>query len=121
MQRDAEGATGLHYAALGGHRAVVEFLVERGADINAADGTFGATPAGWAIEYMRELGAFLGIELSDLAFAIRKGDVEWVKRFVTRFPALREARDTEGTAFKELARASGNAEIMRLLGVQHED
>src|SRR5258707_14615652 len=66
--RDDEGATLLHYAAFGGHRPMVELLVERGAEINAIDGHFGATPAGWAIEYLRERGGFLGIELSDLAF-----------------------------------------------------
>jgi hypothetical protein len=64
---------------------------------------------------MRELGGFLGIELSDLAFAIRRGDVEWVKRFVARFPALRSASDETGKLFSELARESGNAEIVRLI------
>jgi hypothetical protein len=61
--RDASGATALHYAALGGHRRIAEFLIESGADINARDGEFGATPAGWAIEYLRETGGFLSIEL----------------------------------------------------------
>lgn len=37
-------------AAFGGHRDVVQALVEQGAEINAGDGQFGATPAGWAIE-----------------------------------------------------------------------
>jgi len=46
---------------------VVEFLVQYGAEINAIDAEFGATPTGWAIEYLREMGGFLGIELADLA------------------------------------------------------
>jgi hypothetical protein len=37
------------------------------------------------------MGGFLGIELSDLAHAIERGDTEWVARFLRRFPALRTA------------------------------
>lgn len=113
-QRDADGATALHYAALQGNRAVVQALVNGGADVNIADTMFGATPAGWAIEYLRELGGFLGIELADLAFAIRQGDVTWVRRFLERFPALRTASDTKGHRFKQLADQSENPEIIRL-------
>jgi ankyrin repeat protein len=113
-KRDPSGATALHYAALGGHRAVVQELVNQGADINAADGEFGATPAGWAIEYLREMGGFLGIELNDFAHAIRRGEAEWVARFLRRFPALREACDTQGRPFKQLAQESGNQEIANL-------
>jgi ankyrin repeat protein len=40
--------TGLHNAAINGHRAMVEFLVERGANANIKDTKVGATPAGWA-------------------------------------------------------------------------
>lgn len=110
--RDELGATPLHHAAFGGHRHVAQLLVQRGADINAPDSQFGATPAGWAIEYLREMGGFLGIELTDFAYAIRRGDVEWTKRFLTRFPRLRRASDSQGNSFKLLAEESGNAEIM---------
>ncbi len=40
--------TGLHYAALNGHRAMVEFLIERGANVIAKDTKVNSTPAGWA-------------------------------------------------------------------------
>jgi hypothetical protein len=40
--------TGLHYAALNGHRAMVEFLLREGADPNIRDTKVGGTPAGWA-------------------------------------------------------------------------
>lgn len=40
--------TGLHYAALNGHRAMVEFLIANGADRNVKDTKVGSTPAGWA-------------------------------------------------------------------------
>jgi hypothetical protein len=115
-QRDELGATALHHAAFGGHRDVVRALVELGADVNARDSEFGATPAGWAIEYLREMGGFLGIELNDFAHAIRRGDVEWVARFLKRFPGLRQATDAQGKPFTLLAHESGNAEIAKLFG-----
>jgi ankyrin repeat protein len=113
-QKDELGATALHYAALGGHRSVAELLFEQGAEINAADDLFGATPTGWAIEYLREMGGFLAIELDDLAFAIERDDVEWAKRFLDRFPGLRWASDKQGTPFKALADQSGSLEMMSL-------
>ena len=113
-QRDAKGATAIHYAAFSGHRTVVEQLVQRGADVNAKDAEFGATPAGWAIEYLREMGGFLGVELEDFGYAIRNGETEWVARFLRRFPALRAANDNQGQPFRMLAQQSGNPEIARL-------
>ncbi len=112
--RDESGATALHYAAIHGHRQIVRLLIERGADINSTDDQFGATPAGWAIEYLREMGGHLAIELDDLAYAIRNGDTHWVSRFLKRFPALRHAKDTRGIPFQKLAQESGNREIMAL-------
>lgn len=113
-QKDKLGATALHHAAFGGHRDVVRALVEEGADINAADSEFGATPAGWAIEYLREMGGFLGIELDDFGFAIQRGEVESVARFLKRFPALRGAGDSRGRSFKVMAVQCGNAEIAEM-------
>lgn len=113
-ERDQSGATALHYAAFNGHRAVVQELVGRGADINAKDSRFDATPAGWAIEYLREMGGFLGIELDDFAHAIQQGDAEWAARFLRRFPALRNASDSQGVPFKRLAEHAGNPDIVRL-------
>ncbi len=40
--------TGLHNAAVNGHQAMVEFLIERGADANVRDEKVNGTPAGWA-------------------------------------------------------------------------
>lgn len=113
-QRDGTGATALHCAAFGGHRAAVQALVKRGAEINARDGKFNATPAGWAIEYLRGIGGFLGIELEDFAHALHQGDTQWVARFLRRFPALRNESDAHGVPFKQLAEQAGNPEIMRL-------
>jgi hypothetical protein len=52
--RDSDGATALHYATEAGNREIVNALLEAGADINARDTRFNATPAGWVIEYLRE-------------------------------------------------------------------
>jgi ankyrin repeat protein len=120
-QRDESGAPPLHYAALAGHRQVAQLLVERGANINSTDSQFGATPTGWAIEYLREMKGFLGIELSDLAYAIQMGDTRWVARFLQRFPSLREMSDTNGTPFRQLARSSGNKEIAKLFGIHDSE
>ncbi|HJX91294.1 MAG TPA: ankyrin repeat domain-containing protein [Pyrinomonadaceae bacterium] len=40
--------TGLHYAALNGHRPMVEFLLDHGADRNVKDTKVKSTAAGWA-------------------------------------------------------------------------
>ncbi|WP_187143190.1 ankyrin repeat domain-containing protein [Terriglobus albidus] len=113
-QRDERGATVLHHAAFGGHRAIAEFLIQQGAEINTRDGEFGATPAGWAIEYLREMGGFLAVELDDLAFAIERGDAIWVARLLRRFPALRRANNSDGTPFSQLAEQTGDPQITRL-------
>ena len=40
--------TGSHYAALNGHRPMIKFLLDHGADRNIKDTKVGSTPAGWA-------------------------------------------------------------------------
>ena len=40
--------TGLHYAALNGHRTMVDFLIQHGANVNLRDTKVNSTPAGWA-------------------------------------------------------------------------
>jgi uncharacterized protein len=40
--------TGLHYAALNGHRTMVEFLIQHGAQVDIKDTKVSSTPAGWA-------------------------------------------------------------------------
>ena len=121
-QRDERGATVLHHAAFEGHRAIAEFLIHQGAEINARDGEFGATPAGWAIEYLRERGGFLAIELDDLAFAIEREDAMWVARLLRRFPGLRRASNSDGIPFLQLAERTGDPEITQLFrSTEHAD
>ena len=40
--------TGLHYAALNGHRAMVDFLLQHGADVTIKDEKVAGTAAAWA-------------------------------------------------------------------------
>jgi ankyrin repeat protein len=118
--KDDTGATPLHYATLNGHRQTAELLLEKGADVNARDEQFDATPAGWAIEYLRERGGLLATEIEDVLFAIRERDVRWARRFVTRLPALARATDVRGKAVAELAAESGHDEIARLFATAQE-
>ena len=62
--------TGLHYAALNGQRAMVEFLLQQGADREVKDTKVGSDAAAWA-----EYGGHL--ELRDL---LRNGGPHDTKR-----------------------------------------
>ena len=117
---DETGATALHYATFDGLREIVELLLDRGAEINSRDKQFGATPTGWAIEYLRERGGYLAIEIADLVYAIELGDARWVARFLERFPKLRQGRDPSGKPFRQFAEESGNREVMALFRVPGE-
>lgn len=46
----SEGATALHFAAIGNDRATVDILLAARADVNARDDTYQMTPIGWANE-----------------------------------------------------------------------
>jgi len=92
----------------------MELLLENGADINARDQRYDATPGGWALHYLRERGALLAIEIEDAVHAIRTRDVDWARRLVTRHPALRKAIDAEGKRLAAHANDTGVAEIVQL-------
>lgn len=48
---NAYGGTALAFAADKGHAAVVDLLIERGANINARDSFYGSTPLAWAVRH----------------------------------------------------------------------
>ena len=48
--RDKDNVTALHRAAMSGHPEAVRILLKFGAEINAQDGMFSATPLVWAVE-----------------------------------------------------------------------
>ena len=112
--KDGEGATALHYATLNAKQETVRYLVSQGADVNARDDRFDATPTGWAIEYLRELGGCLAIEIEDVLAALRQGDLGWLRHFLARTPALAECTDAQGKTLLQHAMETGNADIQRL-------
>ena len=113
---DENGATPLHLAALGGHREIAAALIDAGADVNARDGEFGATPAGWAIEHLRQRGGLLAIEIDSAADAIATGDTARLKRLLAVLPTLHTATDVNGVPLSDLAQQSKTAEIAALFG-----
>ncbi|MEW4486772.1 ankyrin repeat domain-containing protein [Thalassoglobus sp. JC818] len=111
---DDHGASPLHYATLRGHREIAEFLIEAGADVNLRDGEFSATPAGWAIEFLRRRGGLLAMEIDDLVEAIDQEDLKFIERSLIRFPALRDAVSISGEPLRTLAMSCRSERIHRL-------
>ena len=93
---------------------MVRRLIEYGAEVNARDDRFGATPAGWAIEYLREQGGALATEIDDLVHAIQRKDADWVERFLGRWPHLRSEVDAKGTRLADHAKRCGDERIASL-------
>lgn len=112
--RDAEGATALHHAAFHGHRPLVTLLCASGAELNARDDRHDATPSGWAIHYLRELGGLLAIEIEDLLYVIQTRDATWAHRLITRHPRLVDAKDAHGKLLAAHAHESGDPAIASL-------
>ena len=44
------GAPGLHWAAINGHKKIIEFLIANGADLGLRDEHFNSTALNWALE-----------------------------------------------------------------------
>lgn len=112
--RDDQGATALHHAAFEARREIIELLLQSGADINARDQRYDATPGGWALHYLRERGGLLAVEIEDALHAIRTRDVDWARRLMTRHPALRKAVDIDGKRLAAHASDTGVPDLVRL-------
>ena len=50
--RDQQGATPLHWAAISNHVVVARFLIDAGADVNAVGSDLMATPLHWAARFV---------------------------------------------------------------------
>ena len=70
VHRKSDGASALHFAALNGHRQIVDLLLDNGAELEVRDDQFNATPISWAnekghMEIVRQLsdrGALVAID-----------------------------------------------------------
>ncbi|MDP6777991.1 MAG: ankyrin repeat domain-containing protein [Candidatus Latescibacteria bacterium] len=111
---DDPGGTPLHYATLHGHRDIAELLIRNGAEVNEKDRKWGATPKGWAVEYLLEHGALLGVQMADFIHAVKTGQVDWVRRWLERNPHYTKSYDDKGPVLDQ-ARASGNGELVELI------
>ncbi len=120
VHRKSEGATALHYAALDGHRNVVDVLLDFGADLDARDDQFNATPIGWANEkghlalvyYLSERGAKV-----DLNRAAAFGMIDLVREYLSESVEHVNTLGGYGTPLHE-ATLWGYPEIVDLL-LQH--
>ena len=90
--KDGEGATALHHATAGGHRAVAELLLANGADVNARKAN-GVTP---------------------LHVASALGQVEIITLLISRGADL-DALDGRGRTALSVARERGQGEAEQLL------
>jgi ankyrin repeat protein len=90
--RDSSGYSPLHWAAIDGHREVVELLLDRGAEVNGRT-TFGNTP---------------------LHLASRAGRLEAAKLLIDRGADIHASTNTGITPLSE-ATTSGHADIANLL------
>ena len=108
------GAAPLHYATVNGHREIAEMLSRHGAEVNAVDRKWAATPKGSAVEYLLEHRALLGIQMADFIHAVKTEQVEWVRRWMKRNPHYAKSYDEDGRV-SEHAKATGNAKIIDLI------
>jgi ankyrin repeat protein len=91
------GATLLHWAYYAGSRPIIAMLLERGADPDARDDTFGCTPRAFAI-----------------CAPARLGTLELVTERLDEDPSLATINEGRGTPLHEAVRA-GHEAIVRLL------
>jgi Ankyrin repeats (many copies) len=83
------GASPLHYAAMHGQQDTVDLLIDRGANLDAVDHEYGATPMGWAnekghsalVRHMRARGARVSLHMA-AAFGL----LDDVKELTARRP-----------------------------------
>ena len=107
-RRGRNGLTPLHYAAMSGHLAILEYLLEKGAEIEAVDELFGWTPLHCAADnghakIVRFLLTHKGsvdakddrVSWTPLHFAEMNGDKE-VLRLLKRSKASQHAKDMNG-------------------------
>lgn len=103
-QRGGDGKTPLHYAT---DPTVIDWLLERGADINLRDHDHQGTPLQWLIGQRKWDAARLFIDRGaqvDIFAAVALGDLDLVKQALVDYPNAAEARvDEDGYPLVPLA------------------
>jgi uncharacterized protein len=107
----------LHFATIENKREIVDLLLAHGADLNARDGEFNMTPAGWAnekghlqmVQYLFERGAVVNL-YSAAAFGL----IDRVRQCLSKEQDSINEKQHYGTALHE-ASLWGHPEIVKLL------
>ncbi|KAL6001268.1 hypothetical protein ACLOJK_007000 [Asimina triloba] len=120
---DYDGRSPLHLAASGGYEDIVSFLIQQGVDVNLPD-KFGSTPLLEAIKYghdrvaslLVEQGAMLNIgdAGSQLCMAVKKGDIDFLKR-VLAHGIDPNSRDYDHRTALHIATAEGTYIMAKIL------
>jgi len=113
----------LHWAAINGHRPMVEFLVEHGADMHIKDAEFNSDALGWAaeaehmaiVEFLVSKGAKL-----TLGRAAQLGRLDWVRSSLEIYPGLLNTVMGYGTPL-HLATLWGRLPVVEFLLAQGAD
>ncbi len=99
---DAEGAHGeraLHAAVWGDSIPTARLLIERGAEIDARDRRYDATPLGWAIHLGKpEIAGYLSSVSRDIGSLARVGKVERLRSLLQQDPSLAQSLRTDRVA-----------------------
>ena len=113
-------ASPLHHAALAGNLRVIEFLVERGADLGDRDPLYRATPLGWAAHTDRDDVVDWIVRRSGIFDAVRAGRIDRVRELIEAEPTCAQERDPNGqTALFSLRRDTRDGPEMIDLLVAH--
>ena len=131
VEKPPNKKTALHYAAQGGHRDVVEFLLEKGAEVSRPN-IIGETPLHYAATVespdvailLLARGANLNARtergMTPLRLAMAFGRVATVKALLERGANPRETLP-DGTTLLHIAAVNGPAEMVALVGAAGVD